>query len=206
MTPRQHKESKELQAKKAQEAAEAWHHPLSAPHPRLSSSHRKLKTVLKEMDSFKLSQKNIPLIIKLVENPNYKTSGLFGGAVDLFTHDCIHVTLGRGLLVKDEAFVIGYTMGSTKGMKRWKRNLFMFVSKYLYPEGYKFGEEERFVFNMGVMAGSLCPTDLSQINFKKYLNKQTGTIRKELKINVDFLKTYYSLEKMSFKSVESKRL
>ena len=199
MTPRQHKESEELQAKKAQEAAEAW-------HPKLSSSRRKLKSVLKEMELFKLRQENIPLIIKLVENPNYKTSGLFGGAVNLFNHDCIHVLLGRGLLVKDEAFVIGYTMGSTKNMKRWKRNLFMFMSKYFYPKGYRFGEEERLVFNMGVMAGSLCPTDLSQINFKKYLNKQVGTIRKELKIDVDFLKKYYLLEKKCFGDVESQRL
>lgn len=199
MTPREYKKVEKLRAEKTQKAAESW-------HPSLSVSRKKLKSTLKEMELFKLRQENIPLIIRLVENPNYKTSKLFGGAVDLFTHDCIHVMLGRGLLVKDEAFVIGYTMGSTKGMKRWKRNFFMFVSKYLYPEGYKFGEEERFVFNMGVMAGSLCPTDLSQINFKKYLNKQIGTIRKELKIDVDFLKTYYHLEKMSFKSVESKRL
>ena len=69
------------------------------------------------MDSFKLRQENIPLIIKLVENPNYNTSKLFGGAVDLFTHDCVHVLLGRGLLVKDEAFVIGYTMGYALGLK-----------------------------------------------------------------------------------------
>jgi len=199
MTPCEYKKIEKLRTEKAQKAAEAW-------NPSLLSSRKKLKSVLKEMDLFKLRQENIPLIIKLVENPNYKTSKLFGGAVDLFTHDCIHVMIGRGLLVKDEAFVIGYTMGSTKGMERWKRNLFMFVSKYLYPEGYKFGEEERFVFNMGVKAGSLCSTDLSQINFKKYLNKQIGTIRKELKIDVDFLKTYYHLEKMSFKSVESKRL
>jgi hypothetical protein len=199
MTPREHKESEELQAKRAQEAAEAW-------HPKLSSFRRKLNSTLKEMNLFKLRQENIPLIIKLVENPNYKTSGLFGGAVSLFNHDCIHVMLGRGLLLKDEAFVIGYTMGSTKGMRRWRRNLFMFMSKYFYPKAYKFGEEERFVFNIGVMAGSLCPTDLSQINFKKYLNKQTGTMRKELKIDVDFLKRYYTLEKKCFKSVESQRL
>jgi hypothetical protein len=199
MTPREYKKVEKLRAEKTQKAAEDW-------NPSLSVSRKKLKSTLKEMELFKLRQENIPLIIKLVENPNYKTSKLFGGAVDLFTHDCVHAVLGRGLLLKDEAFVIGYTMGSTKGMKRWKRNLFMFVSKYLYPEGYKFGEEERFVFNMGVKAGSLCSTDLSQINFKKYLNKQIGTIRKELKIDVDFLKTYYNLEKMSFKSVESKRL
>ena len=56
----------------------------------------------------------MPLIIKLVENPNYKTSKLFGGAVDLFTHDCIHVLLGRGLLPKDEAFVIGVLWGQAE--------------------------------------------------------------------------------------------
>ena len=199
MTPREHKKFKDAESQKAQDAAEAW-------HPKLSSSYRKLSSSLKEMDSFKLRQENIPTVIKLIENPNYNTSKLFGGAVDLFTHDCIHVVLGRGLLVKDEAFVIGYTMGSTKNMKRWKRNLFMFVSKYLYPTGYKFKEEERFVFNMGVMAGSLCPTDLSQINFKKYLNKQIRTVRKQLKIDVDFLEKYYSLEKKCFKDVESQRL
>tara|TARA_B100001123_G_scaffold444697_1_gene594262 strand:- start:129 stop:731 length:603 start_codon:yes stop_codon:yes gene_type:complete len=199
MTPYEHKKFEEAEAKKTQKAAEAW-------HPKLSSSRRKLNSVLKEMDSFRLHQENIPLIIKLIENPNYNTSKLFGGAVDLFTHDCIHVVLGRGLLVKDEAFVIGYTMGSTKNMKRWKRNLFMFVSKYLYPEGYKFGEEERFVFNMGVIAGSLCPTDLSQINFKKYSNRQINAIRKDLKIDVDFLEKYYLLEKKCFKDVESQRL
>ena len=199
MTPHEHKEFEEIEAYKAREASAAW-------HPKLSHSNRKLNSVLKQMDSFKLCQENIPLIIKLVENPNYNTSKLFGGAVDLFTHDCIHVVLGRGLLVKDEAFVIGYTMGSTKKMKRWKRNLFMFVSKYLYPEGYKFREEERFVFNMGVMAGSLCPTDLSQINFKKYLNRQIKTIRKEVAVDVDFLEKYYSIEKKCFDSTESQRL
>jgi len=122
--------------------AEQW-------HVSLDDDALTLGQALRSMESFKLNQEDVPLIIKLVENPDYKTSKLFGGAVDLFTHDCIHALLGRGLLVKDEAFVIGYTMGSTKGMKRWKRNLFMFMSKYFYPEGYRFGEEERFVFNTG---------------------------------------------------------
>ena len=198
MTPRQHKESEELQAEKAQEAAEAW-------HPSLLSSRRKLKSVLKEMEPFALSPEDVPFIIRLIENPKYDT-GLFGGVTTLGAHDCVHVLLGRGLLLKDEAFVIGYTMGSTKTLSRWRKNLFLFCTKYLYPEGYKFREEERFVFNMGAMAGSLCPTDLSQINFKKYLNKQTGAIRKELKIDVDFLKKYYLLEKKCFRDAESQRL
>ena len=91
------------QEKQARLAAD-WHHPIS----RGSSS---LSKVLGGMQDFKLSQDDVPLIIKLTENPKHATARFFGGAVDLFSHDCIHVLLGRGLLVKDEAFVIGYTMG-----------------------------------------------------------------------------------------------
>ena len=76
-----------------------------------------LKQSLNEMENFKLRQEEVPFVIQLVENPRYDV-GLFAGNVDLFTHDCIHVLLGRGLLVKDEAFVIGYTMGSTNKMFR----------------------------------------------------------------------------------------
>ena len=41
---------------------------------------------------------DIPLIIKIVENPAYSIPGLtlFHGAVDLLTHDYIHILLGRG--------------------------------------------------------------------------------------------------------------
>jgi len=170
--------------------AEEWSSPLSCER-------RKLKNILKEMEPFALLPEDVPFIIKLVENPKYDI-GLFGGTTTLGAHDCLHILLGRGLLLKDEAFVIGYTMGSSKKMKRWRRNLFMFICKYFYPEGYKFGEEERFVFNVGIMAGSRCPTDLSRVGFDKYLDKQVGSIRRELGIDVDFLKTCYSLEEKSF--------
>jgi hypothetical protein len=158
------------------------------------------------MDDFRLSQEDIPLIIKLAENPQYDI-GLFAGYVDLFTHDCIHVTLGRGLLVKDEAFVIGYTMGTSRKMFRWRRNLFMFICKRLYPEGYKFGEEERYVFNSAVMLGSKCGVDLSKVEFDKFLNRRPSDIRRELKINTQDIEKFYSFEKQIFPdSKESQRL
>ena len=165
-----------------------------------------LEESLSTMKDFSLAQEDIPFIIKLVENPKYDV-GLFAGYVDLFTHDCIHVLLGRGLLIKDEAFVIGYTMGSSRKMFRWRRNLFMFCAKHLYPEGYDFGEEERFVFNMGVLAGSKCPTDLSKVNFKKFLNLNVGEITSTLGINQTLLRGCYIAEKQLFKdSRESQRL
>lgn len=192
-TPRQFLEEQ-------QRLIEEWHIPL------LSRKHWTIEKAHASMESFRLNQDDVPLIIKLVENPQYDI-GLFAGNVDLYSHDCIHVLLGRGLLVKDEAFVIGFTMGTTKKMHRWRRNLFMFCSKYLYPEGYKFKEEERFIFNMGVMAGSRCPVDLSNFDFSKYEGEKLTKLRQITKIDVDLLKNCYEVEKQCFpESPESQRL
>ena len=191
-----------MKAYKEIEPAEIW----EAPSVREGSNYT-LDSILEEMSPFSLGQGDVPLIVKLVENPSYKTATLFGGAVDLFSHDCIHATLGRGLGVKDEAFVIGYTMGSTKRMARWRRNLFMFCAKYLYPEGYKFGEDERLVFYNAVMAGSKCPSDLSKVDFRHHLTSTPYYIRIKLGIDEEILKSCYELEKNLFReSHESQRL
>ncbi len=199
MTPREHKEFKQEQLAEQKVLAENWHHPLSNGN---STLQRELGT----MSNFKLAQQDIPFIIKVTENPKYITSKLFTGAVDLFSHDCIHVLLGRGLLVKDEAFVIGYTMGSGKKMSRWRRNLFLFVTKYLYPEGYRFTEEERYIFYSGVMAGSQCSTDLSKVDFNKLLDYKVQGVREKLGIDKELLRCYYCTEEKLFKDKESQRL
>ena len=202
MTPGQHKAYAEVEERwlkrAAQERSEAWHIRLGREMT--------LGEAKDTMRSFALAQEDVPLIIKLTENPKYFTSRLFTGAVDLFTHDCIHIILGRGLLVKDEAFVIGYTMGSAKKMRRWRRNLFMWICKHLYPEGYRFGEEERFVFYNGVMAGSRCDVDLSEIDFKGLSKRELTEIRRSLGIDSDLLRCYYCTEKKLFKDKESRRL
>ena len=199
MTPSESKIFLKEQRERQAELAANWHHPLS-------KGSNNLKTVLDGMKEFKLAQEDVPLIIKLTENPKYFTSKLFTGAVDLFSHDCIHVLLGRGLLPKDEAFVIGYTMGSGKKMSRWRRNLFLWICKYLYPEGYKFTEEERYIFYSGVMAGSRCSTDLSKVQFDKLQNMKIDYIRKLLDIDKELLKCYYCTEKRLFDGKESQRL
>ena len=204
MTPRQYKEyAKAEEGHRQQELlkkVEEWHHPIN-------KGDAQLHKVLDEMSDFKLCAEDVPLIIKLVENPKYKTSKIFTGAVSLPTHDSIHVVLGRGLLPKDEAFVIGYTMGSAKKMKRWRRNLFMFICKTLYPKAYRFGEEERYIFYSGVVAGSKCPTDLTEVDFGKLADYTVQGIREKLGIDADLLKCYYCMEQKLFPdSVESQRL
>ena len=202
MTPRQHrayaKAEERWQKRIAQERSEAWHIRLGREIT--------LGEAKDSMKPFALAQEDVPLIIKLTENPKYFTSRLFTGAVDLFTHDCIHIVLGRGLLVKDEAFVIGYTMGSAKKMRRWRRNLFMWVCKRLYPEEYRFGEEERFIFYNGVMAGSRCSVDLSTIDFTELLGYELAEIRHLLGIDEQLLRCYYCTEKKLFRDRESRRL
>mgnify|MGYP003134632707 CR=1 FL=1 len=198
MTPRQHKEFEEALKLEAEELAKAW-------LPKVKND-MKLSQYLEEMKSFALNPDDVPLVIKLVENPKYDI-GLFSGATTLAAHDCVHVILGRGLLLKDEAFVIGYTMGSSKKMKRWRRNLFMFVCKYLYPKGYNFGEEERYVFYSGVLCGEKCKVDLTKIDFKKHADRKVLGLRKEFGIDSEMLDCVYCTEKFLFpNSLESQRL
>jgi hypothetical protein len=199
MTPRQHKEFLLKQESEAAEKAKQW-------HCLLFSNGKKLKTALAEMDDWRLDAGDVPLIIKLIENPKYDI-GILPGAVSLFSHDCIHILLGRGILPKDEAFVIGFTMGSTKKMNWFREKLFLFISRWLYPEGYKFYEEERRIFELALIAGKRCPYDLTKIDFKKLLNKSMTSIRKKIEVDTKFIKILYFLEKkMCPDSLESQRL
>lgn len=175
---------------------------------RITSKKRKLKHALKSMEHFKLKQKDVPFIIRFFENPKYNI-GLFPGAVPLLTHDCIHIILGRGVLPKDEAFVIGYTMGSTNKIGKFREWLFLFCAKYLYPEGYKFLEEERHVFKTAMSLSSLTDNvkDLSKVNFLKYMDWTLEDIRRDLGISSHVLRIVYILESRHFPNApESKRL
>ena len=202
MTPREHKKHLLKLQREAQEQAEAWHVPLV-------SNGKKLKTALKEMSDWRLDSKDVPWIIRAIENPKSLLCefGIFPGCVNLFSHDCIHIILGRGILPKDEAFVIGFTMGSTKRLGWLRTKIFLFISRWLYPEGYKFYKEERQVFEWAVLAGQRCKKDLTKVDFDKMRNNSITAIRKALGIETKFIKICYLLEKKLYPhSKESKIL
>jgi len=81
----------------------------------LRTNQRTLRHAFDSLMSVGNSQDEVPLIVRLAENPEYHFSGLgfFKGRVTLEQHDDIHIILGRGLTLMDEAFVLGFTMGST---------------------------------------------------------------------------------------------
>jgi hypothetical protein len=87
----------------------------------LEDDQQTLADAYAQMKSIALAQESIPILVQLVENPKFDLPGIdiFSGATDLATHDYIKILLGRGVLPKYEAFVIGFTMGSTNLVGEW---------------------------------------------------------------------------------------
>ncbi len=175
---------------------ENWFNPLSR-------GDLTLRQVLQTLSSKPgaLLQSEVPLIIQLVENPKYDLPvvDLFPGATDLMTHDCIHVILGRGLMPKDEAFVLGFTMGSTDRMTSFKERLFLSAVKYFYPKEYRFSAEEERIYKDAVHLGyvSRCKP-LSKVDYREHMDNTLSQIRAALGIEEDLLLAYYAIEKRSF--------
>lgn len=180
-----------------------WHVPLA-------SGGRILREVHAELRSFGLAQDDIPFLIQLVENPKYDFPGLqlFHGAADLWVHDQIHILLGRGLLAKDEAFVIGYTMGTTAQVGETEERLYGLFAKYLYPREYRFSDQDFEVFRDAVRLGfiSQCHA-LAKADFRGLQALTIREARARLNIEEDLLRAYYAIEARRFPdSFESQRL
>ncbi len=137
---------------------------------------------------------DISLIVKIFENP--KSPFALKGAVNLERHDCIHIILGRGLLPQDEAFVIGFTMGTSKNISKLEEFFFKFVSMYLYPKKYKFKRRHMLAYNLGLNYGKKCKVlKIYEFPFENHINAKLSDIRNELSIDVQELKNIYRKER-----------
>lgn len=142
-------------------------------------------------------QEDIPLVVQLVENPKFDIPviDLFSGAVDIDAHDCIHALLGRGLLPKDEAFVIGFTMGSTNRVSSTEEKLYAIAAKHLYPGPYKFNDDEIQIFKDAVRLGYISDCQsLDKVDYTKYLDWEITELRRQLGIERSLLKAYFEIE------------
>ena len=112
----------------------------------------------------------------LLENPKSPVS--LTGAIDLYNHDIIHILLDRGMLNRDEAMVIGFTMGNSETTSSWVRWLFEFCARYLYPESYRFNEYDLLEFERGFAYGYT--RSRRNIHLAKFdVKKDIEEIRKE---------------------------
>ena len=185
------------------EKIENWFIPLSCSNKTLSSAYQ-------ELQEFGLKQEEIPYIIQIVENPKFDLPGgdIFHGKTDIETHDYLHIILGRGVLAKDEAFVIGFTMGSSNRVTSTEENLYSFFAKYLHPKAYRFTDEDLRVFKDAVKLGFISDCQpLSEVDYSCHLEQPLGKIREDLGIETNLLHAYYTIEKRRHPgSQESQRL
>ncbi|MFT4765824.1 MAG: hypothetical protein ACI9OH_002938 [Oleispira sp.] len=171
-----------------------------------SCDHISLRQGLASLSELGAPAKKIPFIVRLLENP--AGLGLLPGSVDLHQHDCIHLILGRGLLPKDEAFIIGFTMGSTKRLSTWGEKLFSWISNHYYPEVYRFSSEDLEVFKDATHLAQVSHCQaFDDIDFDHYLDFSLADIRKKLGLETQLIQTYYQLEKLRYPhAIESQRL
>ncbi|MUH00598.1 hypothetical protein F7734_53355 [Scytonema sp. UIC 10036] len=96
-------------------------------------------------------QSDIPFIVWLLENPQSPVA--LPGAISLQCHDFIHIILGRGRELQDEAFVIGFTMRNDPKTNRYHVAIFKLFSRFFYPKKYKFKREHFKDFEAGFLVG-----------------------------------------------------
>jgi len=160
--------------------------------PGLDNDPRTLRDVLAEMPSAPATA--IPWIVRLFENDK-SWLGLHG-AVDLRTHDMIHVLLGRGLLDQDEAFVIGFTMGSTRAVTALERWVFRQAVSTLYPEPYRIPRKMLAAYDLGLEAGAdMGVRNLHRAIRDEMLDRPLGETRRALGIDTSRLREFYARER-----------
>ena len=167
-----------------------WYIPYLQDDITLRDAHHSMSQVRAEEDE-------IPLMVQLVENPKFQIPGfrLFHGAVDLRQHDFIHIILGRGLLEKDEAFTIGFTMGTTNKVSTTEEKLYSIIAQYLYPEVYKFDKDDIEVFKNAVRLGYISGCQpLDEFDFSPCLDMTLRDIRNQIGLEKELLMAYYKIE------------
>ena len=142
----------------------------------------KLSQAIKEFKSSSTykDQGGIHWFVWLLENP--KSPIAMAGAVDLYNHDIIHILLDRGMEIGDEAAVIGFTMGNSDATSSCVKWMFLFCAKWLYPEGYRFQDDDIQEYEKGYAYGSnLSKRDIHLESFD--INEDVRDIRKRFRIN-----------------------
>ena len=160
-------------------------------NPGLHNGERYLQDVINTLPAAKADA--IPWLVRLFENP--ASAIAFPGAINLSRHDAIHVLLGRGLRNQDEAFVIGFTMGTSSQIHHWQTQSFRWIITHLYPAPYKFTAQDLIAFDLGFALGMQLHTrDLDQFPFEEHAQRRLKDLRQGLGVNSQKLQAIYRLE------------
>ena len=160
-------------------------------NPGLDTDHMTIAEVLATMPA--AEAQDVPEIIRKYENP--ESPDALPGAIHLDRHDCIHVLLGRGLHVQDEAFIIGATMGAASDITDEAVETFIRISTTEYPKHWRFEEAHIPSYRLGVgfAMDNLAGKDLHLIPLEEEPWQSMGVeeARKALGISRPELRAYY---------------
>ena len=160
-------------------------------NPGLDTDEMRLADVLASLPAAEAEE--VPEIIRRYENP--ESPEALPGAITLARHDCIHVLLGRGLHVQDEAFVIGATMGAASDITGEIVDFFIQVSTTEYPKHWRFQPEHIPSFRLGVgySMDNLKGRDLHLIPLEEepWQSKTVRQARRDLGIVKEELRAYF---------------
>lgn len=148
----------------------------------------------------------IPWVVRLFENPS--SPFYLPAPTTMAMHDTIHILLGRGLLNQDEAFVIGFGMGTSLGSTEIKRMVFEFVSSTLYPKFYRLNDNDLKVFNLAFDFAQKTNIRNLHLENERQLGRMTvKELRAYYGLDDEILKGWYEQEKALIEdSVVSRRL
>lgn len=125
---------------------------------------------------------SIPFLIRLLENPASPVA--LPGNIDLYGHDCLHILLGRGFSLYDEAFVVGFTMGNDVRTQKLHVDILKFCSARFYPSTYRFNCNHLKAFDLGAAYGQAIKTrNLNQMDFRPYEDQPLDQVRKQFGID-----------------------
>ena len=139
---------------------------------------------------------DVPDVIKKYENP--ESPDALPGAITLERHDCLHVLLGRGLHVQDEAFIIGATMGAASDINDDHVETVIRVSTTEYPKHWRFEEAHIASYRLGVgyAQDNMNGFDLHLTAFEEepWQSMLVGDIRRKLGLAKEEMRAYYRKE------------
>lgn len=167
----------------------------------ITYGHLTLREAIQFLNIVAAPQAKIPEVIRWTEGKDsHLAKQFFYGGVDLLPHDCIHILLGRGLLGNDEAFVIGFTMGSTKRLETMNKEVFAYIAQHYYPNAYRMNDHSRVIYRDATKLGHISNCQpLDEVDFEPMFDWTIDEVRKTVGIETAMIQAYY-------RDIEQRRL
>jgi len=142
------------------------------------------------------STDGIEQVLQLLEHPASPYRG--SGMARLRQHDCLRIVLGRGLLNQDEAFVLGYAMGTVCEYAGDERvQSLRAAARLLYKPPYRMTESDLVVFDLAFeLAARSGYRHIGAFDFDRAMELDIGDIRNLLDIDVAALKAAFREERL----------